>query len=215
MKAVEVRNLTFSYRNQRDKVLDHVNLAFEKGKITIITGKSGSGKSTLCYCLCGLIPSSIKGEFSGEVLLLNRKLNELTVLERTQTIGIVFQNPATQLFSPTIEDELAFGPENLNIDRAVIEKRITDILKRLGMERYRYENPNHLSGGEQQLIAIGSVLMVEPEILVCDEIFSFMDADHIKEMKKLLVELKNEGRTIILVNHDQEHMDIADEIIRM
>ena len=215
MKAVEVRNLTFSYRNQRDKVLDHVNLAFEKGKITIITGKSGSGKSTLCYCLCGLIPSSLKGEFSGEVLLLNRKLNELTVLERTQTIGIVFQNPATQLFSPTIEDELAFGPENLNIDRAVIEKRITDILKRLGMERYRYENPNHLSGGEQQLIAIGSVLMVEPEILVCDEIFSFMDADHIKEIKKLLVELKNEGRTIILVNHDQEHMDIADEIIRM
>ena len=215
MKAVEVRNLTFSYRNQRDKVLDQVNLAFEKGKITIITGKSGSGKSTLCYCLCGLIPSSIKGEFSGEVLLLNRKLNELTVLERTQTIGIVFQNPATQLFSPTIEDELAFGPENLNIDRAVIEKRITDILKRLGMERYRYENPNHLSGGEQQLIAIGSVLIVEPEILVCDEIFSFMDAEHIKEMKKLIIELKNEGRTIILVNHDQEHMDIADEIIRM
>ena len=215
MKAVEVRNLTFSYRNQRDKVLDHVNLAFEKGKITIITGKSGSGKSTLCYCLCGLIPSSIKGEFSGEVLLLNRKLNELTVLERTQTIGIVFQNPATQLFSPTIEDELAFGPENLKIDREVIEKRITDILKRLGMERYRYENPNHLSGGEQQLIAIGSVLMVEPEILVCDEIFSFMDAEHIKEMKKLIIELKNEGRTIILVNHDQEHMDIADEIIRM
>lgn len=215
MKAVEVRNLTFSYRNQRDKVLDHVNLAFEKGKITIITGKSGSGKSTLCYCLCGLIPSSLKGEFSGEVLLLNRKLNELTVLERTQTIGIVFQNPATQLFSPTIEDELAFGPENLKIDREVIEKRITDILKRLGMERYRYENPNHLSGGEQQLIAIGSVLMVEPEILVCDEIFSFMDAEHIKEMKKLIIELKNEGRTIILVNHDQEHMDIADEIIRM
>lgn len=215
MKAVEVRNLTFSYRNQRDKVLDHVNLAFEKGKITIITGKSGSGKSTLCYCLCGLIPSSIKGDFSGEVLLLNRKVNELTVLERTQTIGIVFQNPATQLFSPTIEDELAFGPENLNIDREVIGKRITDTLKRLGMERYRYENPNHLSGGEQQLIAIGSVLIVEPEILVCDEIFSFMDADHIKEMKKLLVELKNEGRTIILVNHDIEHMDIADEIIRM
>lgn len=213
MDAVQIRNLNFKYENRDKKVLENINLNFKKGEITAILGKSGSGKSTLCKCICGLIPNTYKGEFSGEVLLFGKDIKHMNIDEIVTKVGIIFQNPSTQLFSPTIEDELAFGPENMCIEREEIGRRIDKILKTINMEEYRYDNPNNLSGGQQQLIALASVLVLGPKILICDEVMSWVDMEGKLRIKNLLLKLRDEGKTIIMVDHDMENVKIADKII--
>lgn len=214
MKAVEIKNLSFKYKNTEKNILNNINLSINEGEAVLVTGQSGSGKSTLCYCICGLIPDLYSGDLEGEVLIYGKNTNEITITEKVTNIGIIFQNPATQLFSPTIEDELAFGPENLCVDREEIGKRIDYILKLLNMESYRFENPNNLSGGQQQLVAIASVLMLNPKIIICDEIMSWVDEEGKDIIKKLMLQLKNEGKTLIMVDHG-ENIVIADRIIQI
>ena len=213
MNAVEVNKLSFKYKNAKEKTLDNVNLTVNKGEILALIGPSGCGKSTLCNCICGLIPNVYTGEYHGEVKILGQNIKSMTLAEIATKVGIIFQNPATQLFSPTIEDELAFGPENLCVDRDEIGRRIDNILKIINMEKFRYENPNKLSGGQQQLIAIASVLMLNPQILICDEIMSWIDEEGKKIIKDLLIKFKEQGKTIILVEHDKENLIIADRTI--
>ena len=215
MNAVEIKNLSFKYKNSREKILSSVNLSVKQGETIALLGKSGSGKSTLCNCICGLIPNVYPGEFSGEVFIFGKNIKNMNMAETVKKVGIIFQNPSTQLFSPTIEDELAFGPENLCVEREEIGKRIDSILNIINMEKFRYDNPNNLSGGQQQLIAIASVLMLDPEIFICDEIMSWIDEEGKEIIKKLLLKLKEKGKTIIIVDHDLENVLLADRIIHI
>lgn len=215
MNAVDVKNLSFKYKNSSEKILNNVNLIVNDGESIAILGKSGSGKSTLCNCICGLIPNVYSGEFSGDVFICGNNIKNMNMAQIVTKVGIIFQNPATQLFSPTIEDELAFGPENLCVEREEIKRRMDNILKIINMEKYRFDNPNNLSGGQQQLIAIASVLMLEPQILICDEIMSWIDEDGKKIIENLLLKLKEERKTIIIVDHDLENVKFADRIIYM
>jgi energy-coupling factor transport system ATP-binding protein len=185
----------------------------KSGETVAIKGQSGCGKSTLCNIICGLIPRIYKGNLTGEVLIYGENIENLSIAETVQKIGIIFQNPSTQLFSPTIEDELAFGPENLCVDKEEIGIRINKILKTINMEKCIYDNPNNMSGGEQQLIAIASVLMLNPSILICDEIMSWIDDEGKEIIKSVLLRLKEEGKTIIMVDHDLENIKIADRVI--
>lgn len=213
MKSVIVKNLSFKYKNSREKILDNVNLEIDSGKITTIIGKSGSGKSTLCNCICGLIPRVYDGDLSGDIFINGENLRDMGLQDIVTKVGIIFQNPSSQLFSPTIEDELAFGPENLCVDTEEIGRRIDRILQIINMEDYRYDNPNNLSGGQQQLIAIASVLMLDPQILICDEIMSWIDEDGRVIIKELLLKLKEEGKTIIMVDHEPDNIVIANQIL--
>lgn len=213
MNVVEVNNLSFKYKNAKEKTLDNVNLKVNQGEILALLGASGCGKSTLCNCICGLIPNVYTGEYCGEVKIFGQNIKSMTLAQVATKVGIIFQNPATQLFSHTIEDELAFGPENLCVERNEIGSRIDNVLKIINMEQYRYENPNKLSGGQQQLIAIASVLMLNPPILICDEIMSWIDGNGKKAIKNLLVKFKEQGKTIIMVDHDKENSIIADRTI--
>lgn len=213
MNAVEVNNLSFKYKNAKEKILDNVNLEVNEGEILAILGPSGCGKSTLCNCICGLVPNVYTGEYNGEVKIFGQNIKSMSLAQIATKVGIIFQNPATQLFSPTIEDELAFGPENLCVERDEIGRRMDNVLKIIDMEKYRYENPNMLSGGQQQLIAIASVLMLNPQILICDEIMSWIDEDGKKAIKNLLINFKEQGKTIIMVDHDKENSIIADRTI--
>ncbi len=215
MKAVEIINLKFKYKNSSNLILNNINLEIESGEITAIVGKSGSGKTTLCKCICGLISKDKYSDFNGKVIIFNNNISHMDLGHLVTTVGIIFQNPSTQLFSPTIEDELAFGPENLCIHREEIGRRMDRILKIIGMEDHRYDNPNNLSGGQQQLIALGSVLMMEPKILVCDEIMSWVDDNGRKAIRRILLDLKEQGKTIIMVDHKMENIKIADKIIYM
>ena len=213
MNAVEVKNLSFKYNNSEEYILKDVNFSVKSGETVAIKGQSGCGKSTLCNIICGLIPRIYKGNLTGEVLIYGENIENLSIAETVQKIGIIFQNPSTQLFSPTIEDELAFGPENLCVDKEEIGLRINKILKTIDMEKHIYDNPNNMSGGEQQLIAIASVLMLNPSILICDEIMSWIDDEGKEIIKSVLLRLKEEGKTIIMVDHDLENIKFADRVI--
>lgn len=215
MKAVTVNNLSFNYKNSEEKIIKDLSFEIQAGEITVIVGKSGSGKTTLCNCICGLIPSVYTGHMSGEIKIFNKNIRDMTLSERVTSIGIIFQNPTSQIFSPTIEDELAFGPENLSLDREEIGRRIDGVLRRIKMEQYRFDNPNNLSGGQQQLIALGSVLTLDPKILICDEIMSFVDEEGKRLIKSILLSLRAEGKTIIMVDHNISNIDIADNIIHI
>ena len=215
MNAVEVKNLSFKYKDQEDYVLKDLNLIVKDGETIALTGPSGCGKSTLCSLICGLIPKLYKGQISGDILIYGEKIKNLSIAETVAKIGIIFQNPSTQLFSPTIEDELAFGPENLCVEREEIGRRIDKILKTINMEKYRYDNPNNLAGGQQQLIALASVLMLNPSILICDEIMSWIDDEGKEIIKDILLKLKEEGKTIIMVDHDLDNIKTADRILNL
>ena len=212
MDAIEVRNLNFKYKDGEPYILENINFRVKKGETIGISGKSGIGKSTLCKCICGIIPKLQKGRMSGEVFLLNENISDKSISEIVKKVGIVFQNPVTQLFSPTIEDELVFGPENLCIPRDEIEVRLQNILKILDIEKFRYKNPNGLSSGQQQLVAIGAVLMMEPQIYIFDEILSFVDKKAKIRVVDIIKQLKEREKTIVMVDHDIENMDLADKI---
>lgn len=199
MNAVEARDITFSYQGQAAPVLDNLSFTLGQGQIAVITGPSGCGKSTLGYCLCGVIPNLIKGDFKGEVSWRGRA-------------GIVFQDPDSQIFFPTVEDELAFGPENLCLPRAEIGERIDNTLELLGLTDLRLANPSQLSGGQKQLIAIGGVLTLSPDIIVLDESLAQLDETARPKIKSILLSLKQQGKTLIMIEHDKNNMDIADQI---
>jgi len=215
MKAIEISKLSFRYKGSEKPVFKDIGLEVEEGSITAIVGKSGRGKSTLLRCIAGLCPRVYQGELEGTISIFGESIAGISHVSLSTIVGIVFQNPATQLFSPTIEDELAFGPENLCIPREEIGNRMKDVLRITGLEEYRLLNPANLSGGQQQLVAIGSVLTMKPRILLCDEILSWLDNEGKKAVKDLLIELKNQGTTILLADHRDEKADIADKIVRL
>lgn len=211
--ALETKNLSFRYPGKDYNVLDGIDLQISPEETVAIVGLSGCGKSTLCYCLCGIIPHVYPGKMGGEVFLYGSLVKNMNLPKIAAMLGIVFQNPESQLFSPTVEDELAFGPENLCIEREEIGRRIEESLRKVGMEEYRYMNPNNLSGGQKQLIALASVLSLEPEILIFDEAMAQIDLEGKKLIKETIKKLKAAGKTIVLVEHDFNNLDIADRVL--
>ncbi|MFA6941653.1 MAG: ABC transporter ATP-binding protein, partial [Clostridiaceae bacterium] len=199
----------------KTNILRGVNLKVKKGEILALVGLSGCGKTTLCHCMCGIIPHVFQGDYKGKVLINGNLAADMKLPSIAAKLGIVFQDPDTQLFSPVVEDEIAFGPENLCIERDEIGKRIGDALKKVRMERYRFESPAILSGGQKQLIALASVLSLNSEILIFDEAMSQIDSEGKRIIKEMIGQLKNLGKTIIMVEHDFENLDIADRIMVM
>lgn len=215
IKPIEINNLYFKYKTSPNYILDGLDLTVYRGEILIIVGLSGSGKSTLLNIICGIIPHIRKGKIEGEVKLWGKDIKDLKIPDITKRLGIVFQDPDTQLFSPTVEDEIAFGPENLMVGREEIERRIEKVLKLVNMENYRYENPNNLSGGQKQLIAIAAILAMESDILLFDEALSQLDDEGKKRIKDLIVGLKGKSKTIVLVEHDLQNLDIGDRVLEL
>ncbi|MCF6463225.1 energy-coupling factor ABC transporter ATP-binding protein [Clostridium sp. Cult1] len=215
MNPIEIKDLYFKYKSSSHYVLKGIDLTVFKGEVLALIGSSGSGKSTLLSIMSGIIPHIRKGEVYGDVKLWGKNMDHLKIADITKRVGIVFQDPDTQLFSPTVEDEIAFGPENLMVEREEIGRRIEKVLRIVHMEDYRYENPNKLSGGQKQLIAIAAVLAMEPDILLFDEITAQIDNDGRKRIKKIIQNLKEEGKTIVLVEHNFDILDIADRVLEL
>lgn len=211
--AIEIDNLYFKYKGQREYILSGINLNIQQGEVVTIVGLSGNGKSTLCYTVNGIIPNTFKGDLRGSVKVLGNNVMDMDMAKLTTMVGVVFQDPDTQLFSPTVEDEIAFGPENLCIPREEIAIRIDEVLKLTGMEKYRYENPNNLSGGEKQLIVLGAVLSLKPSILVFDEAMAQVDDKGKRRIKEVIKRLKDNGKTIVMIEHDFNNLDVADRVV--
>jgi energy-coupling factor transport system ATP-binding protein len=207
---LEIKNLSFKYAQEGKNILNGLNLKISSSEITAITGPSGSGKSTLCYCIMGIIPHIYQGVLEGDVLIYGRPVSKMKVSEIAVSAGIIFQDPDTQLFSPAVEDDIAFGPENLCIDRKEIDRRIVESLEMTGMQKHRFSDPDRLSGGQKQLIAIASVLSLNPDIIIFDEAMSQLDEKSAARVRSIMGGLKKSGKAVIAVENELKNLKMAD-----
>lgn len=195
---LEVNNLKYSY-NDDYQALKGVNLKIERGEMVAILGKNGAGKSTLFLHLNGIYePDEGKVFIDGEELKYDKK----SLLKFRQKVGIVFQNPDDQIFAPTVEEDVAFGPLNLGLSMEEVQNRVEEALIRVEMNGYEKSAPHHLSGGQKKRVAIAGILAMKPEIMVLDEPTAGLDPEGVTNLIKLLRELNDEGITIIISTHD-------------
>lgn len=209
---IEARDLSYSYAKNSHRVLDSIDLKIEKGSITAFAGLSGCGKSTLAFCLCGIIPKGLPGELEGNILIEGKDISEISLPNLSRKIGMVFQDVDSQIFLPTVEAEVAFAPENLCLLYNEIEEIIERTLKTLNIEHLRHKNPAQLSGGEKHLVAIASVLSLNPEIITLDEVLSELDEENKKLILDTIKILKELGKTVIIIDHSIDNLMIADTI---
>ncbi len=204
MPCITLDNVCYQYKtDDRPKVaLDHASLSIDEGQFVVLLGSNGSGKSTLAKLLNGLLtPTSGKVTVYGD----DTSVDEDEVIYRIRsTVGIVFQNPDNQMVASIIEDDIAFGPENLGVPRDEMKERVKWALESVGMWEYRTHTPERLSGGQKQRIAIAGILAMRPKVLVLDESTAMLDPRGRKEVLKVLHDLNREGLTVILITH---HMD--------
>ncbi len=211
--VIKVNNVCYDYRSSNGELIargvKNVSLSVEKGEFCVLLGHNGSGKSTLAKLLNGFI---IPDEGTITINGIDTKDDE-RIYEIRSKVGMVFQNPDNQMVASIIEDDLAFGPENLGIPREEIEKRITWALETVGMSEHRKRSPNKLSGGQKQRISIASVLSMMPEILILDESTAMLDPVGRKEVMETAMRLNKEmGMTVILITHYMDEATSADRV---
>jgi len=202
MPAISARKLTFTYAGAGTPSMENISLSIEKGEFVILTGPSGCGKTTFCRCLNGLIPNFYSGELHGDLFVDEENVSGKSTAELSKHIGFVFQNPENQLFSLTVERDVAFGLENLGVPKEEAVTRVSWAMQSTGIEDLRNKAPYELSGGQQQRAAIAGVLAMKPNIIVLDEPTSFLDPKSAEEIVGVIARLNREYKiTTILVEH--------------
>jgi energy-coupling factor transporter ATP-binding protein EcfA2 len=220
MDPILIEDLRFAYPplvegGAARPVLRGVNLRLQRGEVLGLLGPTGSGKTTLCLALLGLVPHSTGGEFGGLVRVAGLDTRRERAAALAQKVGLVFQDPESQLFNMTVEDEVAFGPESLGLPRDVIAGRVAWALRLVRMDApvYRARSPFRLSGGQKQRVALAAILAMRPEILVLDEPTSELDPLGKAELFEVLADLKREGMTMLVVEQDVEELArLADRV---
>lgn len=209
MSIIEIKNLCHFFGNG-DSGLDQVNLSIEEGSLTLIAGRNGSGKTTLLRHLNGLLRPH-----KGKVMLEGQSV--ASDLKRArQMVGMMFQDSDSQIVGETVYADVAFGPENLCLDRAQVHQRVIRALASVGLTDRSNTRPHLLSGGEKRRLAIAGVLAMHPRILVFDEPFSSLDYPGIKQVLEQIVQLHTAGHTILVTTHDVEKIIAhADRLIIM
>jgi energy-coupling factor transporter ATP-binding protein EcfA2 len=212
MKALKAENLTYRYAGSEKPALNGLSFSLNRGDTLGIIGLNGSGKTTLSLCLCGIIPQYLQGTMEGSVYI-NGKDTRITPLQQlTLEIGIVLQDPNIQLLMPTVEDDIAFGLENQNIPPEVIREKIDRICDLTGINDLRQENPNRLSGGEKQLVALSIVLAMDPSIIIFDESLSMLDDRATEKILMITQKLKESGKTLVIIDHTGKSRCIYDQV---
>ena len=206
---LEVKNIKYSY-NKDYQALKGVSLKVEEGEMVALLGKNGAGKSTLFLHLNGIYePDEGQVFIDGEELKYDKK----SLLKFRQKVGIVFQNPDDQIFAPTVEEDVAFGPLNLDLPMEEVQKRVTESLARVGMSGFEKKAPHHLSGGQKKRVAIAGILAMKPKIMVLDEPTAGLDPQGVTDLSILLKELNDEGITIIISTHEVNLVFAQPEIL--
>ena len=208
MKAIEIKNVTFNYENNKTAVIKDFSLSVDKGEFLCILGENGSGKSTLSRLINGLLIPTL-----GDVLVFGLNTREKDkAYQIRKSVGMVFQNPDNQMIATIVEDDIAFGPENLGVPSDEIGKRIDFALKSVNMERYKKVAGQKLSGGQKQRIAIAGALAVMPEILILDESTAMLDPLGREEVLSVVKDLNQNGMTVILITHYMDEALLADKV---
>jgi cobalt/nickel transport system ATP-binding protein len=208
MHLIETRNLTYFYSG-RVKALDSINFIAPRNARIAVIGSNGAGKSTLFKHFNGIFRPT-----SGSVLIRGEPITKANIREVRKFVGIVFQNADDQIFSPTVEQDVAFGPTNLGLDDETIHHRVHEALKIMGIEDLAERVPHHLSGGEKKRVAIAGAIAMEPEVLVLDEPTAGLDSKGIHDLLGFINALKKRsGMTVIFSTHDVSLVpEIADYI---
>lgn len=206
MGYLKLENVNYKYPLEEKNTLQNINIEIKKGEFWAVIGKNGSGKTTLCNILRRFVPDFYKGELTGKITLEGKELKDYSQKEIVQKIGFVFQNPFTQIsgVKNTVFEEIAYGLENLGIERETIISEVEKILKLLEIEKLCDKNPYNLSGGQKQRVALASIIAMNPDILVIDEPTSQLDPKGTEDIFKIINLMANEGKTIILVEHKLE-----------
>ncbi|MCI5819081.1 MAG: energy-coupling factor transporter ATPase [Acidaminococcus sp.] len=214
MSQIEVKNVKFSYSKKGEKAeyaLGGVSFRIDKGEFVSVVGKNGCGKSTLAKLLNGLFEPTV-----GKVFVCGYDTeNEDTIFEIRKRAGMVFQNPDNQMVATIVEDDIAFGPENLGVPPLEIEERVKRSLETVGMTDYRYATASKLSGGQKQRIAIAGVLAMEPEILILDEATSMLDPKGRAEVMSVAKKLNDSGITVVNITHNMDEVALSDRVIAL
>ncbi len=202
MSIVQANHLSFTYTGASKPSIEDISIGIAPGEFVVLTGPSGCGKTTICRCLNGLIPNFYSGDFAGELIVDGMSVKQHTTAELAPHVGMVFQNPENQLFSLSVERDVAFGPENLGLRREETRKRVDWALDVTGISPLKDKPPYELSGGQQQRAAIAAVLAMQPKVMILDEPTSFLDPKSALEILEVISDLnKKLGITIILVEH--------------
>ncbi|MBE6573205.1 MAG: energy-coupling factor transporter ATPase [Ruminococcaceae bacterium] len=214
---IEIKNLCFSYpgdaQNAAVPVLHDINLNIKKGEYVAVLGRNGSGKSTLAK-LMNLILLPTSGSVSVNGKLLSEDLSDEECIEVRRNIGMVFQNPDNQLVATVVEEDIAFGPENLGVAPEEIRRRVDEALRIVGMSDFARHSPHQLSGGQKQRIAIAGIIAILPECIVFDESTAMLDPSGRKEVMDTIEELnRNRGITVITITHNMDEAVRADRVV--
>lgn len=203
---IEIKKLKFKYQGSDKFALKEVNLNIPKGKYIAVLGHNGSGKSTLSKLISGLYKPT-----EGEILVDNIKISKSSLREIRNKIGIIFQNPDNQFIGSSVKDDIAFGLENKRIKREKMDVIINELSKKVGMHEYLDWEPHTLSGGQKQRVAIASILALDPEIIIFDEVTSMLDPKGKKDVLNIIKEIQNKrDKTLISITHDMDEAIQAD-----
>lgn len=203
---LELKTVSFKYRNIA--ALENINVEVNKGDAIAVIGPNGSGKSTFLKLINGIVfPTKGKYIFNGEEIT-EKRLNDSRFSKLFhKRIGFVFQNSEAQLFNSSVYDEIAFGPMQMGLDKKEVEKRVEDCIKLLSIQNLKDRVPYTLSGGEKKKVAIGSVLALNPEVIVLDEPMNGLDPKTKRFLRELLIRLNQAGKTIICSTHDFQYVE--------
>ncbi|WP_456474245.1 ATP-binding cassette domain-containing protein [Candidatus Pyrohabitans sp.] len=207
MHILETQRLCHTYADGTE-ALRRVDLRVNRSEVVAVLGANGAGKTTLLKHLNGLLSPT-----SGRVLVAGEEIKKENLLWVRKTVGLVFQNPEEQLFAPSVEEDVAFGPRNLGLSEDVIAHRVQEALRLVGMQGYEEKAPHNLSYGEKKRIAIAGVLAMEPQVLVLDEPASGLDPLGTEELVRLLRRLRSLGLSLVIATHDVDLVPmLADRI---
>jgi len=217
MSLIKFNNFHFRYKGNEEYALKNINLKIRSNRFILLAGETGSGKTSLIRCLNGLIPQFYAGYYKGYAEISGKNTTETTISELSSEVGIVFQNPENQLITMNVEHEIAFGLENLGIPREEIKKRIKEVVEITEIESIIDKAPFEISGGEQQRVAIASILVLEPKIIVLDEPTANLDPLFAKKILNLLKKIQVEKKlTVIISEHRMDLiLPLVDDIILM
>lgn len=209
INIIEIKNLSFQYEGSSKKVLKNLNIDIKEGEFICVLGHNGSGKSTLAKLInAQYIPTE------GDILVGNMNTKDDDNLWNIREMcGMVFQNPDNQLVATIVEEDVAFGPENLGVPREELRKRVDECLELVGMSEYKRHSPALLSGGQKQRIAIAGILAMNPKCLLMDEPTAMLDPQGRKDILDTVLKLREMGKTIIHITHYMEECVNADRII--
>ncbi|WIF95418.1 ABC transporter ATP-binding protein [Caminicella sporogenes] len=217
MQDIKIKNLNYCYPEMKTPALKNINLEIPQGQFVLLVGGSGSGKSTLLRSICGLIPNFYGGVYSGEIYIGSDEIHQINRRELTQRIGMVFQDPESQLVMTNVEEEIAFGLENLNLPNSLMKRRVMEVSSALSLSSYLNNFIPELSGGQKQKTALGAVLAMQPDIILLDEPTSQLDPIAGEDILTMIRRLNEEnGITVILTEQRLERcFHLADRILVM